>query len=372
MKYIGIATQQRNNNIRSLFLLVCFPLLIFLLLYAGCFSFFYVANYTEQSKDSVPIIAMIFSILPRIVLVTVAWFIIAYFIDVHIVVFAGVLGFSYIGFFVATFITSNNLAYAQTNTLFLKILPYAALAVFLWFVIAYFVNVCIINSMTHSHTLERRKNKRVYNLVENLCISCGMSMPRVNVIEDSALNAFASGINRRTYTITLTRGIIDTLDDSELEGVIAHELSHIRNNDVKVLIISIVFVGFFDMLMELCARSLKGGKNRRGKKEGGGFWPALFVLIFAALGYGVSLLMRFAISRNREYMADAGAAELTKNPKALASALRKISGKSHLNLELESVSQLFIEHKPYDLGFFAKLYQSHPPIEERIGVLMWF
>ena len=170
------------------------------------------------------------------------------------------------------------------------------------------------------------KTKRVYNLVENLCMSQGMKMPKINIINDDSLNAFASGINERTYTVSLSRGIIDKLNDQELEAVIAHELSHIRNKDVRLMIVSIVFC------RHLCHARTDGHAfrlllvmSRRRDEKNNTAIIIVLVMVVAAIGYFFSMLMRFAISRKREYLADAGAAEMTKNPLALASALRKIS-----------------------------------------------
>ena len=120
---------------------------------------------------------------------------------------------------------------------------------------SYFANTSIINAATGARPLERKENKRVYNLVENLCMSQGMPMPKINIINDDSLNAYASGINKKSYTVTLSKGIIEKLNDEELEAVIAHELSHIRNHDVRLLIISIVFVGIFSMLAQIALRS---------------------------------------------------------------------------------------------------------------------
>ena len=136
------------------------------------------------------------------------------------------------------------------NTMFLSVVPFILIGVGIWFLIAWAGHAAFIRLATGAKPLERKENKRVYNLVENLCISKGMKMPNVNIIEDDSLNAFASGIDERSYTVTLSRGIINKLDDEELEGVIAHELSHIRNRDVRVLIISIIFVGIFAFLAE--------------------------------------------------------------------------------------------------------------------------
>ena len=201
----------------------------------------------------------------------------------------------------------------------------------------------------------------------------GLPMPKINVIEDLSMNAFASGLNKKTYTVSLSRGIINRLSDAELEAVIAHELTHIRNRDVHVLIVSIVFVGIFSFLSRMASRRLLHGSLRNGK-NGGGLAILLVVLVLAVIGYLITMLMRFAISRNREYMADAGSAEMTKNPLALASALRKISTDPLIEaVEQNDVAQLFIEN-PMKKGasFVNELFATHPPIEKRIRVLEQF
>ncbi len=151
-------------------------------------------------------------------------------------------------------------------------------------------------------------------------------MPKVNIIEDESLNAFASGISTATYSVSLSRGIIDKLDDEELEAVIAHELTHIRNRDVRLLIISIVFVGIFAFISEMIFRTMLFGRRGKGKKEGAGI--IIIALVLALIGYLIASLFRFALSSKREFLADAGSAELTRHPLALASALRKDLGRS--------------------------------------------
>jgi heat shock protein HtpX len=261
---------------------------------------------------------------------------------------------------------------------FLRFAPWITIGVGLWFVIAWFSHSAMINSATGSRPLERKENKRVYNLVENLAITAGMKMPKVNVIEDDSLNAFASGLNDRSYTISLSRGIIDKLDDDELEGVIAHELTHIRNRDVRLLIISIIFVGIFAFIAESALRSMRyGSLGRSSGKKGGGGAGVLIALALAAVGYLIASLFRFAISRKREYMADAGAVMLTKKPMALANALRKVSGDPTIEaVKRKDVAQMFIENpqlKSKEGGFsFSSLFATHPPIKKRIGVLEQF
>ncbi|MDD4637095.1 MAG: M48 family metallopeptidase [Bacteroidales bacterium] len=322
MQYVGIETQQRTNNFRSVVLLVLFPCLVILLTYLFCFL---------------------------LTMLTVRRY------------------------------PGNPLPMETANVMFVNYAPVVLLGVLVWFFVAYFANTWIINNSTGAVPLERKDNKRVYNLVENLCMSRGMKMPKVNIIYDDSLNAYASGINESSYTVTLSKGIIEKLDDSELETVIAHELTHIRNRDVRVLIVSIVFVGLFSMLAQIAIRSLYysslGRSNRNGK---GSALPILLIVIaVAAIGFFFASLMRFAISRNREFMADAGAAEMTKNPHALASALRKISNDPEIEaVTRNDVAQLFIEHphtksESYFSGL-SGLFATHPPIKKRIEILEQF
>ena len=268
--------------------------------------------------------------------------------------------------------------FSVTNISFLYTVPWVVAICLVWFLIAYFSNTAIINRATKSRPLERRENKRVYNLVENLCMATQTDMPKINLIEDDSLNAFASGINKKNYTVTLSRGIINRLNDKELEAVIAHELTHIRNNDVKVLIVSIVFVGIFSFLTQVLFRTLLHGRFKvksNNKNSGSGIIIIIvFALILAAIGYFITILMRFAISRNREYMADAGSAEMTRNPLALASALRKISADPYIEaVERNDIAQLFIDN-PLKKGasFINEIFATHPPIQQRIKVLEQF
>ncbi len=277
-----------------------------------------------------------------------------------------------VGVYVVLYVLSDQ-DIEQTNTQFLSVVPIVLAGVGIWFVISYLFHTQMIQMATHSKPLERRNNKRVYNLTENLCMSVGMTMPKLYIIESDALNAFASGINEKTFAITLTRGIINTLSDEELEGVIAHELTHIRNRDVRLLIVTIVFVGIFATIADLALRMLLNGggnmfssRNRKNDK-GGGAMLLLIILLVAGAIYFLSILFKLALSRSREYMADAGAVELTHNSMALASALRKISGHSTLKeVGNDEVKELFIDYKAE--GFFS-LFATHPPIEKRIQVL---
>jgi heat shock protein HtpX len=322
MTYVGIQTQQRRNNLRSTILLMLFPVLILVLSYIA-----FLFLYTDVSTTSVG----------------------SNFFDVNVL-----------------------------NHFLVNVAPYVIAGVGIWFLIAYWSNTTMINSAVGSKPLERKENMRVYNLVENLCMQSGMKMPKVNIIYDNSLNAFASGINEKTYTVTLTSGIIQKLNDEELKGVIAHELMHIRNRDVRVLVVSIVFVGIFAMISQMAFRMMflsnrgRGGGN--GKNNGGQAIIMLVVVLVSIVGYFCTVLMKFAISRNREYMADAGAAEMTKNPLALASALRKISGNPNVAaITREDIAQLFIEHPLNEKkSFMSNLFATHPPIKKRINILEGF
>ena len=275
-----------------------------------------------------------------------------------------------VGAYVVLYILSDQ-DIEHTNTQFLSTIPMVLIGVAIWFFISYFFHTQMIQSATHSRPLERRENMRVYNLTENLCMSVGMTMPKLYIIESDALNAFASGINEKTFAVTLTRGIINTLNDEELEGVIAHELTHIRNRDVRLLIVTIVFVGIFATIADFAFRMLLNGsmsssRNRKNDK-GGGALVLLIILLVAGAIYFLSILFKLALSRSREYMADAGAVELTRNSLALASALKKISGHSTIReVQNDEVKELFIDYKAQ--GFFS-LFATHPPIEKRIQVL---
>lgn len=285
-----------------------------------------------------------------------------------------VLGAVYAFIYFTSYDQEYGVNLVDVNHSFFGASPWVALGVSVWFMIAFAFHNKMINGATGSKPLSRKENMRVYNLVENLCMSVGMPMPQVRIIEDQGLNAYASGLNEKTYTVTLTRGIIDTLTDGELEGVIAHELMHIRNKDVRLLIVSIIFVGIFSFVVQILFRNLFYASMHRsgGKKDQGR--AIIVAIVIAVIAYLLSMVFKFALSRKREYMADAGAADMTRKPWELASALRKISGRSELtSVKNEDVKEMFIEHKPDKsagfMGFMSGLFATHPPIEQRIKIL---
>tara|TARA_R110002072_G_scaffold172042_1_gene325809 strand:+ start:6886 stop:7809 length:924 start_codon:yes stop_codon:yes gene_type:complete len=303
MKFIGLQKQIRQNNFKSILLLLSFPVII--------------------------------------------------------------LGGTYVVFFLSY---QPDIEYV--NRSFIKTIPYVAIGVTVWFLIAYFSHSAIIKRTTKSQSLSRKENMKIYNMTENLCMSIGMTMPKLYIIDSPGFNAFASGLDNKTFSVTLTSGIIEHLTDEEIEGVIAHELTHIRNKDVRLLIISIIFVGIFGFLIQVMFRSMLFGGRRKDSKLD----PKVMIIAFAvaALGYLLTMLFRFALSRKREYLADAGAVELTKNSHALASALRKISGNSDVEVKSADVKQMFIENGGRKKGFMSSmknLFATHPPIDKRIEIL---
>lgn len=278
-----------------------------------------------------------------------------------------------LGVFLVFFFLNGGQWNGMAQEEFIMTIPFVIVAVGIWFLIAFLFHSKMIQYAVKSKPLERKDNMRVYNLVENLCMSVGMKTPKIFIMETQALNAFASGLNEKTYAVTLTRGIIEALDDAELEGVIAHELAHIRNKDVRLLIISVIFVGILAFVVQVAFRSLLwGGSGGNRKKTDGRVM--LVILLVSLVIYALTLVFRFALSRKREFMADAGAVEMTKRPDALASALRKISGKSTVDdVKSDDVKGMFIENNPKEKGAAAVgisgIFATHPPIEKRIAFL---
>lgn len=236
-----------------------------------------------------------------------------------------------------------------------------------WFLIAYFFQARMLRSLSHAHSVSRKEEPRLYNMLENLCISQGMRMPKLEVIETHARNAYASGIDDRSYTVTVTRGLLQSLSEDEVEAVLAHELTHIINRDVRLLVVSIIFTGMIGLAAQLVWSNVRynlyfGGRNRRDGRIG------LVLLIVAAilgLGYLATIFTRFMLSRRREFMADAGAVELTKNPDAMMRALLRISGKDSMSQSTDDVAMMCTANSRKFMGLFA----THPPIEDRVRVI---
>ncbi len=277
--------------------------------------------------------------------------------------------------------------------------PVAMIAAAIWFVIAYFMHQWLVRVATGARGVARAEAPQLYNALENLCISRGLPMPALQIIETPALNAYASGLSEGRYVIAVTRGLVDTLAPDELEAVLAHELTHIRNRDAQLMVIAVIFAGVFAFFGDLVIRMWDfpygwsptprrqrsptgygtdtgwttggddSGDRRGGRSRDGGGAALLAIAIAIAvilITWGISILIRFALSRSREFLADAGSAELTKNPDALVRALRKIEG--HARFDVPSRMEAFFIENPVS-GRLSGLLATHPPIAARIDAL---
>lgn len=249
-------------------------------------------------------------------------------------------------------------------------IPLGLIVAGIWFAISYFGSQTMIDLMTGARKVERKTEPDLYNLLENLAISRGLRTPTLRVIDNDSLNAFATGLHEGQYSITVTRGLIAALSRDELEAVLAHELTHVINKDVRTMVIASIFAGIISVIAELVFRGLfhaRGG----GKKDNKNALPLILIgLAFAAVGFALAIVIRMMLSRTREFVADAGAVELTKNPDAMISALRKIEGRSSLKGP-DEVQQLFLDNQPNGVGLEG-IFATHPPIQKRIDALVKF
>ena len=282
--------------------------------------------------------------------------------------------------------------------------PLAMLIALAWFTIAFFFYRAMIRSATGARGVTRKEAPELYNMLENLCISRGITMPRLEIIETPALNAYAAGLRDGDYTIAVTRGLLEKLEPAEVEAVLAHELTHIRNRDTQLMVVAVIFAGIFGFIGDMFIRRWDfpygwsprgkhapnenpwpGAANRddddrfrgrggsdgsgRGGGSGGGGAAIIAVLIAVAIiliSWGISTLIRFALSRSREYLADAGSVELTKNPDAMIAALRKIE--RNASFEVPSRMEAFFIENPLQ-SRISGLLATHPSIDARVDAL---
>jgi heat shock protein HtpX len=232
---------------------------------------------------------------------------------------------------------------------------------------SYWFSDRIVLKMNNAKELSLADGRDIYRIVENLCITAGMPMPKVYLMEDVALNAFATGRDPQHGVICLTTGIVNRLEKVELEGVIAHELSHIKNRDTLVSTLVVVLVGFIALLADWFQHSLIFGGSRDNDNRN----PIFFVLaiVLSLLAPLAAMLIQLAISRKREFLADSSGATLTRYPEGLASALEKISSDpAPLKSANRATAHLYIAN-PFKGKSMAKLFLTHPPTEERVTAL---
>lgn len=263
-------------------------------------------------------------------------------------------------------------ALQQTNAIAIHFIPFAIGAAFLWILFSYFNGDAMLLKNANAREITLKDNPRLFRLVENLCITKGLPLPKIYIVDDPSLNAFATGRKPTASSIAVTSGLLEELDKQELEGVLAHELGHIENRDVTLMLIAIAGISFFTLAGELILRI---GARTTSRSNKGGQATLVIVLIgvvFLIFGYFIAPLLRLAMSRQREYLADATAALTTRNPAALASALEKIDNHSHMAMldEHPSMAAMCIQSpKKVESRLFNRLsglYATHPPIGERI------
>ena len=242
--------------------------------------------------------------------------------------------------------------------------------------ISYFASTGIVLSISGAHEVTKEDEWEFVRRVENLCIGAGLPMPKTWVLEDSAPNAFATGTNPTKSHIVVTRGLLDKLEPAELEGVLAHELSHIGNYDIRVMTIVTVLVGVIALISDLAMRyAVFGAGSRRNSRDKGGGGAVIFVVVItivaSILAPIIAQTIRFAVSRRREYLADASGALLCRNPEALARALEKIAGDTEpLEAANKATAHLYISNPLKEhASFLNNLFNTHPPVEERIRLL---
>lgn len=334
MKAVGLQTAIWNNNLRSMALLILFPILVFTVLMAiGFVGSWFFGWHTFLLDGDVAKIDQSYDFIER-----------------------GLPpGFDQLVLRLAALVTG---------------------IILIWYLIAYLFHQRLIDHFANAQPITRREYPKIYNALENLCISRGLPMPKLGLIDSGKMNAFASGLSQKTYRITLTRGLMEALDDEELEAVLAHELTHIINRDVRLMVIAAIFTGILALMAEgfsrgvlrgATHRSMRYGGRAASRRGGGGQFAigVILIMVIVWLGYVMSLALRSLISRKREFMADAGAVQLTKKPEPMIRALRKISARSHMpDFDDELRIMLFDNSKR-----FLGLFDTHPPIDKRVATI---
>jgi heat shock protein HtpX len=295
------------------------------------------------------------------------------FFLVYLMVFAGALAAEAL-----MYDASLQWLFRQAWQDFIKALPGATGGTLIWIVIAYNFHQKMIDAVTGGREVTRKEEPRLYNLLENLCISRGITMPKLKIMEDDSLNAFATGLNEKQYSITVTTGLLNALDDAEVEAVLGHELTHIRNGDVRMLVIAVIIAGVIGFFAELVFRLFFQGGMRFGsgrssgdgdRGKGGAAIALIIAVVLIAVAWFLSIVIRFALSRRREFLADAGAVELTKNPDAMISALRKIEGRGELHHATSAVMEMCVDNPREG---FADLFATHPSIDSRAAAMVQY
>ena len=276
--------------------------------------------------------------------------------------------------FILTSVVGWNVASDPTMGSWLYAVPVVCwIVAMIWIAISYFTGDKLLLNSADAIPVTRKDQPEIYRLVENLCMSRRLPLPRIYIMDDESLNAFATGRDPEHASLALTKGIVQKLDRVELEGVISDELSHIENRDIRLMLITVAGISFFTFAGEVCLRVALSSRNSRNKNNGAGIFLVLGI-VCSLYGLVFAPLIRLAVSRQREYLADATGALMTRNPKALANALRKISTDSRVEAldKRASMAAMCIENplaKQNLFSWMTGLMATHPPIQKRIAAL---
>lgn len=247
------------------------------------------------------------------------------------------------------------------------IFVFAVIFNFISVLISYFSGDKIVLASTGAQPVPKQQDPELYNTVENLAITAGVPMPKLYLIPSQALNAFATGRDPEHASVAITVGLRQKLTKPELEAVMGHELSHVKNYDIRVMLITSILFGMIVMLADLLFRLAFSGGRSRNNKANAAIIPIMIVA--AILAPIAAQMIKLAVSRKREFLADASSAMLTRYPEAMISALQKISGNPTIEGHNEATAHLFIFPPSKKNSFLQKLFMTHPPIEERIAAL---
>jgi heat shock protein HtpX len=287
------------------------------------------------------------------------------FIIIGFIVFITAVGFA-VGYYI-------DYRYGINNSYSILLMVFALILAVIMSFSSYYYSDKIVLGLTRARPISREENPRVYYMVEGLSIAAGLPMPRIYVIDDDGMNAFATGRNPQNSVVVFTQGLLGNLDDEELKGVISHELSHIKNYDILLGTIVVILVGMITIISNIILRSFifGGGRRSSSKSSGGNILTLIFLvvgLLLLILSPIIATLIRLAVSRNREFLADSTGALISRYPAGLASALRKISQHSEVKTASNATAHLFIAN-PFGSKskvMFSNLFNTHPPTEERI------
>lgn len=270
-------------------------------------------------------------------------------------VFVGLIGA--IGWIVSYFYGNTNITYF--------VIAIAAL----YALIQYFIADKLTVALTGARQIEKRDNPRFYRIVENLAITTGIQTPKVYIIDDPAPNAFATGRDPKHAIVAATTGLIDIMDDNELEAVMAHEMGHVQNYDIRISMITFGLVSVIGLITDIVLRMFIFGDRRDNNNDTS---PVLMIIGVVALVLApiIAVIVQMAVSRQREYLADATSAMTTRNPESLASALKKLQSQGRPMKRQSTASAHLFFSDPLKPGFISKLFSTHPPLEDRIARLI--